>query len=188
VKIEREAGLLRVTLDRGDQRNVLTSGDCAELAIALRDAEANAVLIESTGQFFCAGAEEGCDLHGLLEPDTWKRKPVVAAVQGPALDEGLALIACAHVVVSAQGTTFALTPMRKGVFPAVTYAALARAIGERRALEVTLTARVFTAPDALAWGLVHHVAPAFEFDDRASALATEIAKYRVDRDCFRGII
>jgi enoyl-CoA hydratase/carnithine racemase len=40
---------------------------------------------------------------------------------------------------------------------------------------LSLTGRVFTAPEALAWGLVHAVAPPFELDDRASAIATALA-------------
>ena len=52
---------------------------------------------------------------------------------------------------------------------------VASAIGERRALELCLTGRIFSTPDALAWGLVHMVAPAFELDDRASEIAMAVA-------------
>ena len=87
----------------------------------------------------------------------------------------MALAANAHVVVAAQGTSFGLTDIREGRSSAAIGAAVAHAIGARRALELALSGRVFSTPEALAWGLVHHVAPAFELDDRATEVATGIA-------------
>ena len=179
MKIAREGALLRVTLDAPERRNTLSSEDCAALAAALRDESAHVVLLEAKGGFFCGGLQAGANPGVLFDDETWNGIPVVAAVQGPAVDEGLALLACAHVVVAAQGASFALTGMRKGAFPRASCHMLARAIGERRALELALTARVFTVNDAQAWGLVHHVAPAFEFDDRAEAIAGGLAAHRV---------
>ena len=185
MRVAREGALLRVTLDAPDRRNTLAAEDCAALVDAVRDQSAHAVLLEAQGGFFCGGIEEGVDPGPLFQPETWRGIPVVAAVQGPAVDEGVALLACAHVVVAAQGVSFALTGMRRGAFPACAFPPLSRAIGERRALELALTARVFTVSDALAWGLVHHVAPAFEFDDRAEAIAAGLAAHRVS---LRGIV
>jgi enoyl-CoA hydratase/carnithine racemase len=102
-------------------------------------------------------------------------KPIVAAVQGVALAGGMALVANAHVVVAAQGTSFGLTDIREGAFHASIGEAVAHAIGERRALELSLSGRVFSTPEALAIGLVHHVAPAFEFEDRALEISSAIA-------------
>ena len=65
--------------------------------------------------------------------------------------------------------------IRRGVFPYLSYVPLARAIGTRRALELCISGRVFTVPEAMAWGLVHHTAPTFEFDDRAFAIAEQLA-------------
>ena len=112
-------------------------------------------------------------------------KPIVAAVQGPALAEGVALLACCDIVVAAQGVSFALTEVREGRVP-IGLAAIARAIGMRRARELALTGRVFTAPEALQYGLVHHLAPAFEFDERADAIAKQLAAGPAD--CIRRIL
>lgn len=177
MKCVREGALLRVTLDTPEQRNVLTTADCRTIAGAVNDPEVNAVLLAAIGPFFCAGLQLGADPGELFEE--WNKIPVVAAVQGPAMDEGVALLACAHVVVAAQGTSFAITPARTGTFPQHLYRVLKRAIGARRAMELALTGRVFTVGDALAWGLVHHVAPAFEFDDRADAIAVGLAAHRL---------
>jgi enoyl-CoA hydratase/carnithine racemase len=102
-------------------------------------------------------------------------KPIVAAVQGVVLSGGLALAANAHVVIAAQGTSFGLTDIREGRSNAAIMSAVARAIGHRRALELALSGRIFSTPDASALGLVHHVAPAFELDDRATEVAEGIA-------------
>jgi len=179
VKIVRESGLLRVTFDTPERRNVLTADDCSILLATLTDRSHAAMLIQAEGAFFCGGLEPGADPGPLFDPQTWRGAPVIAAVQGPAIDEGVALIACAHAVVAAQGTSFALTAMRAGVFPSNTCRVLSRALGERRALELALTARVFTVNDALAWGLVHQVAPAFELDDRAESIAGALALQNV---------
>ena len=96
--------------------------------------------------------------------------PADATVSG-----GLALLANAHVVVAAQGSSFGLTDIREGIWNEALYRAVAGAIGERRTRELSLTGRIFSTPDALAWGLVHLVAPAFELDDRATEIATALA-------------
>jgi enoyl-CoA hydratase/carnithine racemase len=102
-------------------------------------------------------------------------KPIVASMQGVAVSAGVALIANAHVVVAAQGSSFGLTDVRDGRCHAGILEVVAAAIGDRRARELALTGRVFTAPDALAWGLVQTLTPPFELDDRASAIAKALA-------------
>jgi enoyl-CoA hydratase/carnithine racemase len=102
-------------------------------------------------------------------------KPMIAAVHGVVLSGGLALAANAHVVVAAQGTSFGLTDIREGRWSEAFADAIGDAIGKRRALELALSGRIFSTPEALAWGLVHHVAPAFELEDRATEVAMGIA-------------
>ena len=67
-------------------------------------------------------------------------------------------------------------PIRDGRWDHDAARAVAKVIGERRTVELALTGRVFSTPDALAWGLVHAVAPAFELDDRAFEIALSLAK------------
>jgi enoyl-CoA hydratase/carnithine racemase len=70
---------------------------------------------------------------------------------------------------------FGLTEIRYGFWPFVTHRALALAMGERRAVELSLTGRLFSTQEALLYGLIHEVAPAFELDDRATAIATRLS-------------
>jgi enoyl-CoA hydratase/carnithine racemase len=76
--------------------------------------------------------------------------------------------------------TFGLTDIRDSRWHDGVYHAVARAIGPRRALELGLTGRIFSTPDALAWGLIHSVAPAFELDDRATEIGTALANANTD--------
>ena len=136
------------------------------------DKRIGAILLEADGPIFCAGCEPDPEL---LTIGRTLSKPLIAAVQGVVLGGGVALAANAHVVVAAQGTSFGLTGIREGSWSRVTQSAVAYAVGERRALELALSGRVFSTPEALAMGLVHHVAPAFELEDRASEVAGGMA-------------
>ncbi len=190
LEISRTGRLLRVALNRPEKRNALDSALCEALVAALKDADADAsigsILLEGRGEVFCAGM----DLDEALQPGAAERtaiheelftigmalgKPLVAAVQGAAYAGGLGLVANAHVVVAAQGTTFGLTEIRIGMWPYVIYRTVCAAIGERRALELSLTSRIFSAADALQYGLIHQVAPQIEYGDRAEDLALKLA-------------
>jgi len=190
LEVRQEGRVLRLTLNRPEKRNALTLAMCREVAETLRRAESDrrvgSVLLDASGDVFCAGMDLDEALAG--DPDEHSRVheelftigarlalPVVAAVSGPALGGGVGLVANAHVVVAAQGATFGLTEVRLGLWPFVVYRAVAAAIGEHRAMELALTGRIVSAQDALAWGLVHHVVPPFELDDRASAIAAGLA-------------
>lgn len=184
--------VLRLTLHRADKRNALNSALCRELADLLDGADADpavgAILLDASGSVFCAGM----DLDEATQPDAAAHtaiherlftigsrlgKPLVAAVQGPALGGGVGLIANAHVVVAAHGASFALSEIRLGMWPFVIYRAMTAALGDRRALALSLTGRVFSVQEALQWGLVHEIAPPIEVADRAAALASTLSEW-----------
>ena len=178
LRIEQDGRLCRIALAKPEKRNILDATACRDLLHELKDAAADsatgAILIEADGPVFCAGTE--CD--GDVELFTIGRviaKPIVAAVQGVAISGGLALVANAHIVVAAQGTSFGLTEIREGQWHDPIFRAVAEAVGQRRALELSLTGRVFSTPEALSWGLVHYVAAGHELDDRATEIATALA-------------
>jgi enoyl-CoA hydratase/carnithine racemase len=178
LRTEQDGRLRRIVLAAPEKRNLLDAAMCRDLLGELREAaaddEVGAILLEAEGQAFCTGidVEAGQDLFTIGKRIS---KPLVAAVKGFAVSGGVALLANAHVVVAAQGSSFGLTDIREGNWNEPVYRAVAEAIGERRALELGLTGRIFSTPDALAWGLVHTVAPAFELDDRAFEIATALA-------------
>ncbi len=177
-RIEQDGRLRRIALAAPGKRNALDAEDCERLLIELRDAVADkdtgAILLEADGTIFCGGASprDGSELFSIGRR---MPKPLIASVQGVAISGGVALLANAHVVIAAQGTSFGLTDIREGKWNESVYEAVAFAIGHRRALELALTGRIFTTPDALSWGLVHMVAPAFELSDRATDIASMLA-------------
>jgi enoyl-CoA hydratase/carnithine racemase len=177
LRVEQDGRLCRIALAAPDKRNVLDADTCRKLLNELESAEADsatgAILLEADGAVFCAGAEPDDDR--LFTIGRRISKPIVAAVQGVAISGGLALVANAHVVVAAQGTSFGLTGIREGKWSDPIFRAVSAALGDRRAMELGLTSRVFSTPEALAWGLVHYVAPAFELEDRAMEIATALA-------------
>ena len=177
LRVEQDRRLCRITLANPENRNMLDAAACRKLLLELGNAGSDdatgAILLDADGPVFCAGAEPEDDaLFTIAERIA---KPIVSAVRGVALSGGLALIANAHVAVAAQGTSFGLTAIREGKWPQPVYRAVASAIGDRRALELGLTGRVFSTNEALAWGLVHQVVPAFELDDRALEVANALA-------------
>jgi len=181
LRVERDGRLYRIALASPEIRNVIDAEGCRELLREFRQAEQDpdvgAILLEADGHIFCAGSEPDEELLTIGRNIT---KPIVAAVQGVVLSGGLALAANAHVVVAAQGTSFGLTDIREGRASAAVANAVSYALGARRALELGLSGRVFSTPEALAWGLVHHVAPAFELEDRAVEVAAGIANANPD--------
>jgi enoyl-CoA hydratase/carnithine racemase len=189
--INTEERVLRLTLDRPDKRNALSSAICASIVEAIENAQDDpsigAVLIDANGEVFSAGMDldeatssSASDLTAIHERlftiGSWSRKPIVAAIQGPALGGGVGLICNAHVAIAAHGSSFGLTEIRIGMWPFVIYRAVATALGERRALELSLMGRIFNVPEALQWGLVHEATPVVELDDRATAVAMHLAQ------------
>lgn len=167
VLVRLEDDVLRLTL----QAQVFTVEMGLVLLQELRRADVKCFLIDGVDPMFCSGGDASDEVLRFRE---WITRPVVCAVQGAALGPGLALVANAHVAVAAQGTSFGCTEIRTGGWP-VGFAAITKAIGERRALELAMSGRVFGAPEALQMGLVHEIAPAFEYDDRAEAIARHLA-------------
>jgi enoyl-CoA hydratase/carnithine racemase len=180
LKIEQDGRVRRITMADAERRNVISPATAQsllhELVQGAAAPETGAILLDAEGPVFCGGSEAIEQLpEELFTFGARVSKPVVVAVQGIAVSAGLALIANAHVAVAAQGSSFGLTEIREGRADRRLLEAVSRAIGVRRAKELALTGRVFSTPEALAWGLVHSVAPAFELDDRATATATALA-------------
>jgi hypothetical protein len=133
----QEGRVVRIRMNRAERRNVLSRELCRSLLDMLmaadRDDAAGVILLESAGPVFCGGwdPEEAATTGDLLVQDELLNigdvltKPLVAAVQGPALGPGVALLANADVAVAAQGATFAMTDVRNGCFPFIAFGPLA---------------------------------------------------------------
>lgn len=186
----REGRLMRLTLNRPERRNALNMDLCRQLLSAIHaaaaDPDVGAVFLDASGSSFCAGMDlaevlqadedELLTLHlDLFTIGTHIDKPILAAVQGPAMAGALGLLANVHVVIASSSATFALTERRVGLWPYAIFHALSAAVGKRRATELSLTARTLTAEEALRIGLIDIIVPAGELAKQAHAIATDVA-------------
>jgi enoyl-CoA hydratase/carnithine racemase len=192
VETKHEGRVLRVCLNRPDHRNSLTMQLCKELVQefdrAQKDHNVGAVLLTGMGDSFCAGMEINEAARGdvtsvsrvqetLFTVGARLTKPLIGAVQGVALGSGMGLVANCHVAIAAENATFGLTGIRYGLWSFVIYPAVAAAVGQRRALALTMTGEVINAAEALRIGLVHQVVPVEEVEQRALDVAHTVANY-----------
>ena len=102
--------------------------------------------------------------------------PVIAAVNGHAYGGGLEMALCCDFVYAVPGARFALSEVLLGIMPGgMGTQNLPRAVGERRAKELILCARRFSAAEGEKWGLINRVCEPAKLLDEALATAREIA-------------
>lgn len=188
--VERREAVAVVTLDRPEKRNAL-SIELRELLrdamgeLAADDAVACAVLT-GAGSAFCSGMDTGefggdrdhrerlVDVSiGAFRAVGAFPKPLVAAVNGPAVAGGFALALLCDLRIAADGARFGFAELPRGIPPA--YAAARAALPAALARELALTGRVLDAAEALERGVVAEVVGAGELMPRALALAIGIA-------------
>jgi enoyl-CoA hydratase/carnithine racemase len=182
--------VLHVALNRPEKRNALNVALCTDLVNTFdqadRDHSIGTLVLTGNGPSFCAGM----DLHESLDADQGQlgaiherlystiqriRKPIIAAVHGAALAGGTGLVANAHIVIARPDARFGLTEVRIGLWPVLIFRAMEHAIGERRTVELSLTAREFSAAEGREYGLVTEVAE--DPVARAFELAQKISSY-----------
>jgi enoyl-CoA hydratase/carnithine racemase len=172
IEKKQQDRILHVALNRPEKRNALDLQMCAELVSTFDQADLDhsigAIVLSGNGPSFCAGM----DLRESLEADQVQlagiherlystinriRKPIIAAVQGAALAGGTGLVANAHIVVAHPDAHFGLTEVKIGLWPVLIFRAISHAMGERRAVELSLTARSFSAEEGREYGLVTEI-------------------------------
>ena len=191
VVVDTADSIAVVTLNRPEARNALNVDLLRALPATMRELDADAdvavVILTGADPAFCAGLDlkelgsSGDNLSGGGEgvaatpfPEDMS-KPVIGAVNGPAVTGGLELALHCDFLIASERARFGDTHARVGVVPGWGLSVLLpQAVGVRRAKEMSLTGRFLTAEDALAYGLVNHVVPHDELLPAARALATDI--------------
>ena len=192
--VERRGHVLIVTMNRPAARNAL-SGPMLELMRQAwdtvdADPDIRACVLTGAGGAFCAGADlkamtrshpgdqfrgGGMDLS-VIEPLLKGRrltKPLIAAVEGPAIAGGTEILQACDVRVAGESARFGVSEARWGLFPLGGSAVrLVRQIPYTVAADLLLTGRHITADEALSIGLIGHVVP----DGQALGKALEIAE------------
>lgn len=175
LKVERDAGVLRVTLARPERRNAFDAALIAELTEAFAGVgDARVVFLSGEGPSFCAGAdvewqrasidlsydenvEDAMRLYRMLEAVDSCPAPVVCCVHGYALGGGSGLVAAADIAVAWPDAVFGFTEVRLGIIPAVISPFVLPKIREH-ARRYFVTGERFDARVALRIGLVSQVA------------------------------
>jgi 2-(1,2-epoxy-1,2-dihydrophenyl)acetyl-CoA isomerase len=195
---ERSGGVGRLTLNRPETLNAWTPQFGQELRQVIEgdaaDDSVRAVLVTGAGRAFSSGADlkagfEPADdgrpdiskeLHEIYHPVIAgvKRlpKPVVAAVNGPAVGIGCSLAVACDLVMAAESAFFGLAFVNVGLMPdGGSTAFVPPSIGKARAFQMAFMGERVPAQQALEWGLINWVHPDDRLVDEAAALAERLA-------------
>jgi enoyl-CoA hydratase/carnithine racemase len=192
-------GVATITLNRPDRLNALNSAMYQGLSEAFDqtdgDDSVRAVVVTGAGRAFCAGADlsggagtfdygeqvgaPGAhrDIGGLLVLRIFRSlKPVIAAINGPAVGVGITMTLPMDIRIMADSTRVGFVFARRGIVPdgACSWF-LPRIVGISQALEWCLTGRLLNSEEALAAGLARTVCPVADVLPLATRLAREIA-------------
>jgi enoyl-CoA hydratase/carnithine racemase len=204
VRYEVADGVATLTLDRPDRLNAFTAVMARELgevcAVADADDAVRVLVVTGAGRAFCAGAdlaEGGATFDRRDQPEDagtiggvprdWGgvaslpfaalRKPVIAAVNGPAVGIGATITLPMDVRIAAASARFGFVFTRRGIVQeAASSWFLPRVVGISQAMEWVATGRVFDAAEALRGRLVSRVVPDHQLLPAAYGLAREIVE------------
>jgi 2-(1,2-epoxy-1,2-dihydrophenyl)acetyl-CoA isomerase len=196
---ERDGGLGRLTLNRPESLNAWNNGFGRELKQVIEgdaaDPGVRVVLLTGAGRGFSSGAdlkagfepapEDGLpnlrkELHELFHPIIAGvrrlEKPVVAAVNGPAVGIGASLAFACDLVLAAESAYFGLAFVNIGLMPdGGSTLFVPAAVGKARAFQMALLGERVDAAQALEWGLVNYVHPDDRLMDEANTLVAKLA-------------
>ncbi len=193
VLVEKSEGIATVTLNRPEVMNALS----VELRGCLRqtfvdlnnDPKTEVIILTGAGRAFCGGLDLkelstigiGVDetttdsTHTLFSNSLDFDRPVIGAVNGPAITGGFELALMCDILVASTEAVFADTHARVGFLPAGGLSQrLSRLVGIYRAKEISLTGNFISASQAEAWGLVNRVVEPDELMPACRALARDI--------------
>lgn len=200
VLCEREDAVALLTLNRPDRMNAWTWRMSHELDAHLRRLDADdavrAIVVTGRGRAFCAGAdlETGEDTFDTSEEaegdaasaarereaaplEPWQlRKPVVAAINGPAVGVGLTMVLGYDLRIAAEDAKMGFVFVRRGVLPELSSTwLLPRLVGIARASDLLMSGRIARGREMAALGVVNEAVPKEEVLARAMEVARDIA-------------
>jgi methylglutaconyl-CoA hydratase len=201
VKVTGNVGT--VILNRPDHGNSLVRIMIHQLAEAIddlyREKRVRAIILTGAGSAFCEGIdlEEINDASGLKNEwsesaDRWGEdaadyrdlilrmleitKPIIAAVNGPAISSGAGLVMASDIVVASDQGTFGLPDPRRGLVAGVVAPLVCHRLGAGHAARLLLTSSLIDAPEAHRLGIFHELVPTAKVWARAAEIAGECAE------------
>ncbi len=197
VRLETSDAVARIILNRPDRLNAFDATMAREWTVATRaavdDPAVRVIVIRAEGRAFCAGGdvramaaggdavEGGVErLAGVINEGisvlVGSSVPVIAAAHGTTAGGGLGILLASDYAVVGSDSRIGSLYADMGLTPDLSVTAqLARAVGERRALQLVLSPRLLSADEAYAWGLVAEVVDPADVGSRAEAVARVVA-------------
>jgi enoyl-CoA hydratase/carnithine racemase len=195
IKTQRENNLFSITLNRPAKRNAFTPTMVNEIAFALEYAQNEqdiwCVLINAEGPVFCAGM----DLNVFQNPDLDQKnetlpapqkevnlgdafknltKPSIAKVEGSVFAGGFLIIGGCTFVISTEEAEFGLPEVKRGLFPMQVMSTLLKVTTRRKALEMCILAKNYSASEAKELGIVTHLSSESTIDEACNSIVESI--------------
>lgn len=195
---EIQGKIMLITLNRIQKHNAFDDKILSDLHVVLTGAEKNpnvsVILLKANGRHFSAGAdlawmqrmasyseeENIADAKGLAQvmASLYQcSKPTIAMVQGSAMGGGVGLVAACDIAIAADNARFCFSEVKLGLIPAVISPYVIKAIGERAATALFISAETFDAKRALELHLVHHCIPESELLDFSLKYANQLSQW-----------
>jgi methylglutaconyl-CoA hydratase len=198
IRVHNLENTLSIVLDRPDKRNALSRAMLADLQQAFHDAHmqksARAIVLSGSGSAFCAGMDLAEMSAANDQPnsfDLWEQdarayrelvetmlrfpKPIVAAINGPAMAGGAGLLLASDIVVAAHTATIGLPEPRRGIVAGLVAPLLHFRVGGSTAAYLLMTAKTITAAEAHRVGIFHEIVDHDQVWVRANDVAADCA-------------
>ena len=194
ISVSSANGVQTITLNRPEKRNALNPELIDELTHVLNEAsycDCGVVILTGAGTAFCAGLDmEHLETMTARTLEQHRRdsenmarvlrtlysfpKPIIAAVNGPAIAGGMGLATLCDFTYAVPDARFGYTEVRVGFVPAIVASFLLRQVGEKRTRELLLSGRILKAEEACRLGLVTRIVQPEELMAEAHALAQSL--------------
>jgi methylglutaconyl-CoA hydratase len=191
---ETANGVQTITMNRPEKRNALCPLLIDELTQALNHAatcDCGVVILTGAGPAFCSGLDlEHLETMNARTPEENRRdsenlalvlrtlydfpKPIISAVNGPAIAGGMALATIPDFTLATPEAKFGYTEVRVGFVPAIVATFLLHQVGELRTRELLLSGRILKAQEALELGLITQIVDQSDLLPSAYALAQSL--------------
>jgi methylglutaconyl-CoA hydratase len=194
VQVKHAKGVQTITLNRPEKRNALSPELIEEITQALDETatcDCGVVILTGAGSAFCAGLDmehlqtmtartveqhrrDSENMGRVLRTLYEFPKPIIAAVNGPAIAGGMGLATLCDFTYAVPEARFGYTEVRVGFVPAIVASFLLRQVGEKRTRELLLSGRVLKADEACRLGLVTRIVAPEDLMAEANALAQSL--------------
>lgn len=198
ILVEKLGNIALITLNDCENRNALSTQMTEELLIALTNAnereDIQAIVLTGAGNTFCSGGnlmefqqfikmgiadlyEDGLNSTKLFQIREQMKKPIIGAINGAALGGGTGLVSLCHIAIGCEHTKLGLTELKLGLVPYVILPLVRRVVGERKMMELMLTARVISSEESQTLGFLSQVVPTEQLLEFTLKQAQQIASY-----------